>query len=150
MDENDNALRDEGGPGGEGGHGDHEGSKEPVGHTKHTGHPELKATLEQGIETYNRRAPADPDLGAAIQGKTRRVNLNITDGEPLHFLLEGVVCQPITVGKFPEPDITMEADTETFLAVLNGDLGPSKALFTRRLRIKASLMDMMLIRKFFR
>ncbi|MEM2977401.1 MAG: SCP2 sterol-binding domain-containing protein, partial [Thermoplasmata archaeon] len=85
-----------------------------------------------------------------LEGKTRGVFIELTDAEGYHFTLRDNQIQEFSKGVLPNPDIHITTDSATLEALLKKEMGPMKALVTKRLRLtKISMEDLSTIRKFF-
>lgn len=110
----------------------------------------LEDELKRAIETFNQRAQDDPKLQAEIKGKVRTVLLELTDTESYHFTLKDDRLGPLGKGLIPNPDIHVTTDSATMEALMKREMGPMKALVTKRLKLtKISMEDLSTLRKFF-
>jgi putative sterol carrier protein len=64
-------------------------------------------------------------------------NIELVDGEP----------QPIKEEKIDNPEISYKMTTDVFLDIMRGELGGMKAYTTGKLKIKASMPDIMKLQK---
>ena len=110
----------------------------------------LEEELRGAIERFNERAGKDPRLQAELEGKTRTVFVELTDAEGYHFTLRDKRIQDFGKGAPPDPDIHITTDSATLEALLKKEMGPMKALVTKRLRLtRISMEDLATVRKFF-
>lgn len=94
-------------------------------------------------EGFWRRYNANPDLRAKLAGKTRVIQLALTDGHGYWFhILDGKLAA-IQHGAHAKPDATVTVSKHDLLAVFNGELKPMQAYITGRVRLKASFGDML-------
>jgi putative sterol carrier protein len=105
--------------------------------------------IRQAIIAFNKKAEEDPKLAREMQGIRRTVQIDVTDGESYNFLLDNARVSGLQKGRLENPDIRVIASTETFTQLKNGELRPMKALALKKLQVKASLEDMLRLRKFF-
>ena len=101
------------------------------------------------IEKFNKKAEEDEKFQRELEGIERTILLDITDKGKYSFVLREKRIGDFSAGDVENPDIQISLDSETFNALLNRELGPMKAIATKRLRIKASLQDMFRLRKLF-
>jgi putative sterol carrier protein len=101
------------------------------------------------IEKFNDRAEKDEKLQKELDGVSRKIQMEFTDGENFHFVLENTKISNFGEGDIDTPDITIISDTKTVQMLFNKEMGPMKALATKRLKLKGSLQDMLKIRKLF-
>lgn len=78
-----------------------------------------------------------------LKGFDRSVLLRIGDRE-FCFVVESSEIKKASVAK---PDITIEMSDDTFKALASGEISPMKAYALRRVKVKASLKDIMLLTK---
>lgn len=90
-----------------------------------------------------RRYDANPDLQKKLAGKTRVIQLDLTDGHGWWFhILDGRLAE-VQHGHHPRPDATVTVSKHDLLAIFNGELRAMQAYLTGRVRVKASLGDML-------
>lgn len=90
-----------------------------------------------------RRYEANPDLRKKLEGKTRVIQLALTDGHGYWFhIMEGKLAE-VQHGNHPRPDATVTVSKHDLLAIFNGELKAMQAYLTGRVRVKASLSDML-------
>jgi putative sterol carrier protein len=110
----------------------------------------LEDDLKKAIESFNAKAGCDPRLQAEIEGKVRRVLIELTDSESFNFTLKDKCIGPLGKGRIDAPDIHITTDTATMEALMKREMGPMKALVTKRLKLtKISMEDLGTLRKFF-
>ena len=110
----------------------------------------VEEELKKAIANFNQKADADPKLRCEIEGKVRHVYIELTDGQSYCFTLENCRISPLQKGKPPETDIHICTDCGTLEALLNREMGPMKALVTKKLKlVKISMEDLNTIRRFF-
>lgn len=109
----------------------------------------MKMLLMDAIRKFNEKAETDEKLKKELKGITRKIQVDVTDGEGYNFVLEDTRVSDLREGEIESPDIVITASTETFTALLTKEMGPMKAIATRKLKMKASLEDMFRLRKFF-
>lgn len=80
---------------------------------------------------------------ADLNGFDRVVLLKIGEDE-LCFKVENSYVKRVESEK---PDITIEMSNETFRALANGELSPLRAYALKKVKVKASLKDIMLLKK---
>lgn len=109
----------------------------------------MEELLTGAIERFNKKVETDENLKKELEGVKRTILIEVEDERNYHFLLDNMKISDFSVGDIEAPDITISSDTETIVGLFNRDIGPMKALATKRLRIKGSLQDMLRIRKLF-
>ena len=109
--------------------------------------PPKYATVEDCVkrmeEGFWRRYHANPDLRAKLAGKTRIIQLALTDGHGYWFhIVDGKLAE-VQHGLHATPDATVSVSKHDLLAVFNGELKAMQAYLTGRVRVKASFSDML-------
>jgi putative sterol carrier protein len=110
---------------------------------------ELKSLLEGAIGKFNAKAAEDPKLAEELEGVERKVMVDVTDGPKYNFKIENKRMTPILDGAIDAPDVTLSGDMATMLGLLKKEIKPMKAFALKKIRVKASLEDLMRLRKFF-
>jgi putative sterol carrier protein len=110
---------------------------------------DMEETLLNVIDKFNDRAAKDEKLQKELDGVSRKIMMEFTDGKSYHFLLDDTKISDFGEGDIDSPDITIISDTQTIQMLFNKEMGPMKALATKRLKLKGSLQDMLKIRKLF-
>ena len=109
---------------------------------------EVRELLEKAIEEFNKKVEEDERVAKELEGMERMIVVRLNDDGAYHFLLKDKRAGPLQEGDV-EGDIEIISDSETLIALFNREMGPMKAIATKRLKINASLQDMLRIRKFF-
>ncbi len=107
----------------------------------------IEEVLGDLIARFNRKASEDEKLRTELEGMTRRIEVEMRDGETYHFLLENSQLVNFSKGKTNEADVRIISDTKSFEALINREMGPMKALVTGKVKIEASLEDKLRLRK---
>ncbi len=101
------------------------------------------------IEEFNKKGESDPKLKQEMAGIHRIVQIEVSDGDTYNFVLDNAHVSGLQKGPVPNPDIRVIGSTETFDLLWKRELRPMKALALRKIQVKASLEDMLRLRKFF-
>lgn len=108
--------------------------------TKYTTVEECVKRMEEG---FWRRYNANEELRKKLKGKTRVIQLALTDGHGHWFHITEGKLAAVNHGLHPKPDATVTVSKHDLLAVFNGELKPMQAYLTGRVRVKASFSDML-------
>lgn len=114
--------------------------------TKYTTVEECVKRMEEG---FWRRYNANPNLRAKLAGKTRVIQLALTDGHGYWFHIHDGKLAAIEHGHHAKPDATVETSKHDLLAVFNGELKVMQAYLTGRVRVKASFGDLLFAKSLF-
>jgi putative sterol carrier protein len=117
--------------------------------TDTAGNAELITLINGTIDRFNKRVSEDEDLRKELEGLTKRVQVELSDGGTYNFILNEKHIDPVGSGPITEPDIRILSDTATLSGVLKKEIKPMKAWATRKIQIKGSFSDLMKFRKFF-
>ena len=110
----------------------------------------VEEVLRDAIVKFNKKAETDPKLAKEITGMKRVIQFEITDaGEFFHFVLENQRVGELQKGQVEKPDIRVICTADVIKQLYSGELRPMKAIATRKIHVKASLEDMLTLRKFF-
>ncbi|MFQ5884327.1 MAG: SCP2 sterol-binding domain-containing protein [Thermoplasmata archaeon] len=109
----------------------------------------LEELLTGAIDKFNKKVEKDEKLQKEFEGLTRKIFIEVTDGNNYHFVLDNKRITNFGEGDIESPDIKIISDTNTIVGLFNKEMGPMKALATKKLKLKGSLHDMLRIRKLF-
>jgi len=112
---------------------------------------ELKALMGDAIGKFNAKAAEDPKLAQELEGITRHILLDMTDGPKYNFTIADKKIHPLAEGPIDDPHLTITSDTATMLGLLKKEIKPMKAFALGKVKIsgKTKLEDMLRLRKFF-
>lgn len=109
----------------------------------------VEQLFREMIAKFNQKAAEDPKLARELAGVRRVVEIDVTDGDSYNFVLENARVGEMSVGKVEKPDILVIGSRDTFLQMRSGELRPMKALALKKIQVKATIEDMLRLRKFF-
>lgn len=107
----------------------------------------IEETLANLVDRFNRHAERNPGTRDELAGIERTIAIHLTDGE--HYLVnlhEGRL-HDLRSGNSQKADVTITTDSGTFLGLVRKEIGPMKAIVTRKLSIDGSLEDKLLFRR---
>jgi len=107
----------------------------------------MEDMLKDLVETFNKRIEEDEKLKEAVKDKTRSVVMEVTDGDCFSFRLEDCKLNGPNKGDIEDADVRVISDLETYTGIFSKEINPMKAYATKKLRLKASLTDLMLLQK---
>jgi putative sterol carrier protein len=107
----------------------------------------IEETLASLVDRFNRHAAQNPAVKTELAGLQRSIAIHFSDAD--HYLLElkDGTLGGLRTGNSTKTDLTIRTDTATFLGLVQKEIGPMKALVTRKLQIDGSLEDKLLFRK---
>ncbi len=109
----------------------------------------IEEYLNAAITEFNKKGETDPKLQKEMQGVRRVVEVEVSDGDTYNFVLENAHVSGLQKGKAQNPDVRVIGSSETFDQLWKRELRPMKALALKKIQVKASLEDMLRLRKFF-
>lgn len=109
----------------------------------------MEDLMKDAIKNFNERSKTDEDLRKALDGKTRSVEIEITNGKTYHFNLQDNQMTELEEGAVDNPDVKITTDLATMEGILKKEINPLKAYASGNLKFKASLMDLLTLKKFF-
>jgi putative sterol carrier protein len=107
----------------------------------------VEDTLAAVVDRFNRHAERTPGLAEELNGLSRTIQIHLTDGETYSVDLAKGRLQNLRTGPANGADVRITTDSRTFHALVRKEIGPMKALVTRKLSIEGSLEDKLLFRK---
>jgi putative sterol carrier protein len=107
----------------------------------------VEETLAALVDRFNRRAERTPAVREELDGLERTIQIRLTD--------EGTYAVDLAQGRLANlrttpparADLTITTDVATFHGLVQKEIGPMKALVTRKLSIDGSLEDKLLFRR---
>ena len=113
----------------------------------------VRELLEEAVAKFNRSVENDPKLKAVVADMVRTVQLLLDGGPSYHFVLDHGHIDGVHDGGYDGggqgADVTIETDEATITGIFNGEVNPMRAYATKKLRLKASLQDLLTLRKLF-
>jgi putative sterol carrier protein len=107
----------------------------------------VEETLASLVDRFNRHAERSPGMTAELDGLSRTIQIRLTDGDTYAVDLAQGRLKNLRTGPADGAEVRITTDVRTFDALVKKDLGPMKALVTRKLTIEGSLEDKLLFRK---
>lgn len=109
----------------------------------------MKETLNQLSEKVNSRIQTDEKYRKKLEKANKTFCIIFDGSESYNFTLSDGKISEIRDGK-TDADITVEVSSDTFSKLLSRELDPMAAYFDRKIIVKASLMDKLLITELFK
>jgi putative sterol carrier protein len=105
--------------------------------------PELKGLMDR----FNRHAERTPSVQEELKGIHRTIAVRLSDGASYCADLNDGRLGNLRPGGAEKADLTILTDEATFRGLVAKEIGPMKALVTRKLSIEGTLDDKLLFRK---
>jgi len=104
-------------------------------------------TLASLVDRFNRKAEKNPAMAEELAGLDRTIVVHFTDEGSYAVDLHDGRLANLRTGSAPRPDLKITTDSATLRGLIAKEIGPMKALVTRKLSIDGSLEDKLLFRK---
>ena len=109
----------------------------------------VRELLEDAVKQFNEKSDKDPKFRDDLEGKTRTIQFTLDDGQAWNFKLEDAHIDGVHDGGLETADISIFSDEETIRGIFNGDISPMRAYALKKIKFKASLQDLLTLRKLF-
>jgi putative sterol carrier protein len=103
--------------------------------------------LQSLIDRFNRYVERTPKVAEELAGIERTIAIRLSAQESYAVDLAGARLSNLRPGMPEHPHLKIVTDAATFRALLAKEIGPMKALVTRRLHLEGSLEDKLLLRR---
>ncbi|UCC94019.1 MAG: SCP2 sterol-binding domain-containing protein [Thermoplasmata archaeon] len=109
----------------------------------------VKELLENAVEQFNEKSAADEKFRKEVEGKTRTIQFTLDDGRSWNFKLDDGHIDGVHDGPLEGADISITTDEETIRGIFDGSISPMRAYALKKIKFKASLQDLLTLRKLF-
>lgn len=107
----------------------------------------VEETLASVVDRFNRHAAQNPAVAEELDGISRTIQIRLTDEGTYAVDLAQGRLRNLRSGPAAGAEVRITTDATTFDALVKKEIGPMKALVTRKLSIEGSLEDKLLFRK---
>jgi len=107
----------------------------------------VEETLASLVDRFNRKAEQNPAMAEELDGVARTIRVRLTDGGTYSVDLAEGRLKNLRTSAEGKADVTITTDSATFDGLVRKEIGPMKALVTRKLTIDGSLEDKLRFRK---
>ena len=107
----------------------------------------VEEAIQSLVERFNRHVERTPAMAEELEGLSKTIVIRLTDAGSYSVDLSAGRLRNLRSGAPPGADVTVTTDAATFHGLLNKEIGPMKALVTRKLAIDGSLEDKLLLRR---
>ena len=105
--------------------------------------------LDEKVIEFNSRIDNEPDFSKMIEGKNRTICICVSDGDSYASKLDKLRIEDFVRTDDSTADLVVTANSETLIALIQREMSPVKAYMKGDLKVKASLTDMLLLKKLF-
>ncbi|MGI0070899.1 MAG: SCP2 sterol-binding domain-containing protein [Thermoplasmata archaeon] len=107
----------------------------------------VEETLASLVDRFNRKAARTPAIAEELGSLERTIRIRLTDEGNYAVDLRAGRLTNLRTAPSGNADVTITTDVATFHGLVHKEIGPMKALVTRKLAIDGSLEDKLLFRK---
>ena len=108
----------------------------------------IEEKLAALVDKFNMKVDEDENLASYVKDMERKIQIEFTDTDECYWLeLKNSKLSQLQKGRIDDADIVLTTDKETMKGLLNGTIKAMKAYATRKLKIKAALQDILLMKK---
>ena len=105
--------------------------------------------LAEKVKEFNTRIDNEPKFSEMIKGKNRTICICVSDGENYSSKLENLRIEDFVKTDNTDADLVVTANSEVLIGLINREISPIKAYMSGDLKVKASLTDMLLLKRLF-
>ena len=109
----------------------------------------IKQILKEKVAEFNSRVKNEPKYSGVIKGKERSICISVVNGNNYISNLKDMQLEEFKESDDTSKDLVVSATSEVLIALINKEMSPVKAYMTGELKVKASLTDMLLLKKLF-
>ena len=109
----------------------------------------IKLILEEKVAESNSRIKDEPKYSGVIEGKERSICISVSNGHNYVSNLKDMQLEEFKESEDTSKDLVVTATSDVLIALINKEMSPIKAYMTGELKVKASLTDMLLLKKLF-
>ena len=105
--------------------------------------------LDEKVIEFNSRIDEEPEFSRMIEGKNRTICICVSDGKNYSTKLEAMRIEDFVQTDNTDADLVVTANSEVLIGLINREISPIKAYMSGDLKVKASLTDMLLLKRLF-
>lgn len=109
----------------------------------------LRPRLVEMVDKFNERATTDEKLRETLKDMERSIQLDVTGEGTYHFILKEYKIDGVRDGPTDAPQIQVTTDKATLAAIMDGELSPTRAYMAKKFKVKATMLDLLVLRKLF-
>jgi putative sterol carrier protein len=109
----------------------------------------MEELLKTAIEKFNDKCKTDMELQKNLKDLKRTVQIVVVGDNSYKFTLQDCHISDFSVGTVEKPDVHISSDAETMKKLINKEMSALKAYALKKIRIKASMEDLLMLKKLF-
>lgn len=110
---------------------------------------EIKEMLEKVVTAFDKKSKEDEKLREKLKDFTRDIAIDLEDDLDFNFKISDGKVSELKEGKLDKADITINTDSDTLKAILSKEMRPMEAYARKKIKVKASFLDMLKIKDLF-
>ena len=110
---------------------------------------DVSKLLNDKVLEFNSKIKDEPGTAKMIEGKTRTICICVSDGNNHFSKLENLELKNFSITDDTSADLRVTASSQILEALISRTMSPVKAYMKGDLKVKASLTDMLLLKKLF-
>ncbi len=110
---------------------------------------EVKNMLDDVLNKYREKAEEDERITEKLKDFERKISIRFEDDGNYHFTISKGEVGDIKEGALSKSEITIDTDTVTMKALIEGKIGVMEAYARKRIKVDASFLDMLKIKDMF-
>jgi len=107
----------------------------------------VEESLAALVDRFNRKVARTPALADELRGVARTIGIRLGEAGSYAVDLANGQLTNLRSGVPARVDLAIKTDLATFEGLVSKEIGPMKAIVTRRLAIDGSLEDKLLLRR---
>ena len=108
----------------------------------------ILAALERLSRGFRKRWDSNPDFRKSLQGKDRDILIDLKHAGAWTLMVRNGDLVEIKEHRPTDADVRIEAEPQDFLAIFEGTLSPVDAYLRKKIKVKAPLRDILLVKAF--
>lgn len=105
-----------------------------------------RSVLEDMVNKFKTKIKEDEELKEKVKDYDRTIMIDFKEGDYYNTEFKGGEIEDIKEGSIEDADITIKTDPETLHNLLEGNMGAMEAYAKKKIKIDASLTDMLKIK----
>ena len=105
--------------------------------------------LDEKVIEFNSRIDEEPEFSRMIKDMDRTICICVSDEKNYSTKLEAMRIEDFVQTDNTDADLVVTANSEVLIGLINREISPIKAYMSGDLKVKASLTDMLLLKRLF-
>ena len=105
--------------------------------------------LDEKVIEFNSRIDEEPEFSRMIKDMDRTICICVSDGKNYSTKLEAMRIEDFVQTDDTDADLVVTANSEVLIGLINREISPIKSYMSGDLKVKASLTDMLLLKRLF-